>query len=134
MSLAKVGKIKPTLAVKDDVIRSLELVAIARVIQGVHLTCLQIHCLNAASDIVFGCTNWSQQSINCLPGETAVVANVDQAVGADCSTVGATTAFGHHRHAAVFRHPTECATLYFHKQYAAVLQVDWSLRKPQSGG
>src|SRR6202007_139919 len=79
-SLAEIGEIKPALAIKDDVVRRRQFVAVALAIEDAHLAGARIDPLNVAALVIP--RRPGREKAACGIFGAAIVAEIERAVGA----------------------------------------------------
>src|SRR5688500_16248773 len=95
-ALADVREPEPAAAIEDDVVRTAEPVAIARLIESVEAAGREIDALDAPRGVVRGCAQRQEHAVRFAQVQPAVVADVDSAVRSNRRAVRAAAKGGDH--------------------------------------
>src|SRR6516165_893740 len=129
IALAEIGEIKAALAVEDDVVRRREFMPVALAVEGAHLAGTRVDALDIAVSVILGRSRRQKPAFGIFV--SAIVADIERAVGSPREPVRSATRRPDRRVAAVRRDTGDCTAGDLAQDDRAVGHRNWPLGEPQ---
>src|SRR3546814_4954311 len=131
--LSMIGEPEAAVGVEDDVIRTVEALALEAVVKRGHRAGRQVDALDRTARFGVGGMAGEEQAPHLDPFDPAIVADIGGAIGSDREPVRSAAEFGDDRQAAVGRDPRQRPARDFDEQYRSVGHRHRPFGKAQAG-
>ncbi len=131
--LAQVGEVETAMGVEHQVVRTVQPVGAAAVVQHCDSAAARIDTLDTAADVIGRNHGRAEQVLFQPPGETAIVADVERTIRTNGGAIRPSAGAGDHLNGAVRQHPAEGLPLDFDQHDRPIADRYRAFREAQPG-
>ena len=129
-----IGKPKPALTIKHDIVRTLQRVAVAFGVEHVDFATRKVDSLDSSAAIIVWLVSWKNQTVSLMPLKATVITDIAGTVRPYCCTIGSASRCCYDLDATFRGYAADSAPLDFDHNNTAVGHSDWTFGKLQASG